>query len=233
MVFFLLAPPFNLLPWLKALTSATSNLLCSETHNTCFDEDLECNGAVDGSGISTSWDHMNLNLDNMDNVGSESFVCFVAQNEEIMRVMVEKEIEHLPREDYLMRWRSGDLEVSVRREALDWIWKAHAYYGFGPLSLCLSVNYLDRFLSAYQLPRVRPPAPFGPRSKIEYRVNAEVVIRSFDFPEENINCILDLSTMLSSKATVDDCLVTSHLQIPLYQLPNQGSLLSNIADAFC
>ena len=80
-------------------------------------------------------------------------MCFVAQNEEIVRVMVEKEIEHLPREDYLMRWRSGDLEVSVRREALDWIWKAHAYYGFGPLSLCLSVNYLDRFLSSYQLAR--------------------------------------------------------------------------------
>ncbi|CAK8571309.1 unnamed protein product [Lathyrus sativus] len=44
------------------------------------------------------------------------------------------------------------------------------------------------------------------------------VTRSLDFPEENINCILDLSTMLSSKATVDDCLVTSHLQIPLYQV---------------
>ncbi|KAI5428096.1 hypothetical protein KIW84_033194 [Lathyrus oleraceus] len=61
---------------------------------------------------------------------------------------------------------------------------------------------------------------------------SDYVTRSFDFPEENINCILDLSTMLSSKATVDDCLVTSHLQIPLYQLPNQGSLLSNIAGAF-
>ncbi|KAI5413795.1 hypothetical protein KIW84_058078 [Lathyrus oleraceus] len=82
-----------------------------------------------------------------------------------------------------------------------------------------------------QLP-IRPTAPFEPRRKIEYRVNTEVVIRSFDFPEENINCILDLSTVLSSKAIVDDCLVTSHLQIPLYQLPNQGSILSNIADAF-
>ncbi|XP_058772260.1 cyclin-D4-2-like [Vicia villosa] len=133
--------------------SATSNLLCSENNSTCFDDDLECNGVVEGSGISTSWDHMNLNLDNLDNVGSESFVCFVAQSEEIVRVMVEKEMEHLPREDYLMRLRSGDLDLSVRREALDWIWKAHAYYGFGPLSLCLSVNYLDRFLSAYQLPR--------------------------------------------------------------------------------
>ncbi|GAU49979.1 hypothetical protein TSUD_238020 [Trifolium subterraneum] len=67
--------------------------------------------------------------------------------------MVDKEKDHLPRDDYLMRLRSGDLDLSVRREALDWIWKAHAYYGFGPLSLCLSVNYLDRFLSVYQLPK--------------------------------------------------------------------------------
>lgn len=54
------------------------------------------------------------------------------------------------------------------------------------------------------------------------------VTRSFDFPEENINYILDLSTILSSKATVDDCLVTSHMQIPLYQVKfhfNTGSCL--------
>lgn len=42
--------------------------------------------------------------------------------------------------------------------------------------------------------------------------------RSFSFPEENINYILELSTLLSSKTTIDDCLVTSHLQIPLYQV---------------
>ncbi|XP_004489765.1 cyclin-D4-1 isoform X2 [Cicer arietinum] len=136
----------------ESFDSATSNLLCSENNSTCFDEDLECNGVDDGSGISpSSWDHhTNLNLDNL---GSDSFMCFVAHSDEIVRVMVEKEREHLPREDYLMRLRSGDLDLSVRREALDWIWKAHAYYGFGPLSLCLSVNYLDRFLSVFQLPR--------------------------------------------------------------------------------
>ncbi|KAK2374198.1 CYCLIN D4-1 [Trifolium repens] len=134
----------------ESFDSATSNLLCSENNSTCFDDDLEFNDVFDGSGISPSWDYTNLNLDN---VGSESFVCFVAQSEEIVKVMVEKEKDHLPRDDYLMRLRSGDLDLSVRREALDWIWKAHAYYGFGPLSLCLSVNYLDRFLSVYQLPK--------------------------------------------------------------------------------
>nr|CAD1826287.1 unnamed protein product [Ananas comosus var. bracteatus] len=33
------------------------------------------------------------------------------------------------------------------------MWKVHAYYGFGPLSAYLAVNYLDRFLSAYELPQ--------------------------------------------------------------------------------
>ncbi|KAI5442956.1 hypothetical protein KIW84_011842 [Lathyrus oleraceus] len=121
-------------------------------------------------------------------------------------------------------------------------------YAHKPNSVCPPATskhneFLHKFTQIYQVSMhwigmgkeevyLRPTAPFEPRSKIEYRVNTEVVIRSFDFLEENINCILDLSTVLSSKATVDDCLVTSHLQIPLYQLPNQGSLLSNIADAF-
>ncbi|XP_004497651.1 protein virilizer homolog isoform X2 [Cicer arietinum] len=52
------------------------------------------------------------------------------------------------------------------------------------------------------------------------------VTRSFDFPEENINYILELSTMLSSKATVNDCMVTSHLQIPLYQVSDSVKSLS-------
>ena len=37
----------------------------------------------------------------------------------------------------------------------DSVWcdeQAHAHYSFGPLSLCLSMNYLDRFLSVYHLP---------------------------------------------------------------------------------
>lgn len=30
--------------------------------------------------------------------------------------------------------------------------QAYVYYGFGPLTFCLSVNYMDRFLSVYELP---------------------------------------------------------------------------------
>lgn len=30
--------------------------------------------------------------------------------------------------------------------------QVHSYYSFSPLTACLAVNYLDRFLSLYQLP---------------------------------------------------------------------------------
>lgn len=126
---------------------------------------------------------------------------------------------------YVTMW-NANLMVQRRPEIL-----AHEIKKKPTVNECRhDVNYKTWFLLLWL--QVRPTAPFEPRSKIEYRVNAKVVIRSFDFPEENINCMLDLSTVLSSEATVDDCLVTSHLQIPLYQLLNQGSLLSNVADAF-
>ncbi|MED6108787.1 hypothetical protein PIB30_027478 [Stylosanthes scabra] len=50
--------------------------------------------------------------------------------------------------------------------------------------------------------------------------------RSADFPEDNINYILEFSTLLSSKVAMDDGLVTSHLQIPLYQVSELVKSLS-------
>ncbi|KAI4328147.1 hypothetical protein L6164_020528 [Bauhinia variegata] len=139
----------------ESFDRATSSLLCSENSNTRFG-DFECNGA-DESGISPLWNQQNIDANqrypSSGSHGSQRFMGFPVQSEEIISVMIEREREHLPRDDYLKRLRSGELDLSVRREALDWIWKAHAYYGFGPLSLCLSMNYLDRFLSIYELPR--------------------------------------------------------------------------------
>ncbi|KAK6923339.1 Cyclin, N-terminal [Dillenia turbinata] len=75
------------------------------------------------------------------------------QDEETLCLMIDKEIEHLPRNHYSMRLRNGELDLSLRKLAVDWIWKAISHYGFGPLCFCLSVNYLDRFLSIYEFPR--------------------------------------------------------------------------------
>ncbi|KAE8696003.1 Cyclin-D2-1 [Hibiscus syriacus] len=78
---------------------------------------------------------------------------FEIQSDDRIREMVEKEVEHLPEDDYLNRLRTGEVDLSVRREAFDWVWKASGYYHFGPSSLCLAINYLDRFLAVYDLPR--------------------------------------------------------------------------------
>jgi cyclin D1/2/4 len=106
---------------------------------------LEFKDVFDGSGISPSWDYTNLNLDN---VGSESVGCFFAQSEEIVRVMVEKEKDHLPRDDYLMRLRSGDLDLSVRREALDWIWKV-GFISFLKLDFVFNSFMFLKFLFSF------------------------------------------------------------------------------------
>ncbi|KAF3573820.1 hypothetical protein F2Q69_00062847 [Brassica cretica] len=73
--------------------------------------------------------------------------------EERIREMMEREVEFLPGADYLKRLRSGDWELRVRNQALDWILKVCAHYNFGTLCICLSMNYLDRFLTSYELPR--------------------------------------------------------------------------------
>lgn len=49
---------------------------------------------------------------------------------------------------------------------------------------------------------------------------------SFGFPEENINYVQEFSALLSSKASTDDCLVTSLSQIPLYQVAESVKSLS-------
>ncbi|KAI9166195.1 hypothetical protein LWI28_027830 [Acer negundo] len=136
------------------LDCVASNLLCTETTNTCFD-DLDCNGTNDVFWVSLSWHHKNnqnnIQHPNFDN--NRSLMGLPLQTEERIREMIEKERDHLPKDDYLKRLRSGDLDLRVRRQALDWISKANTHYRFGPLSFSLSVNYFDRFLSIYELPR--------------------------------------------------------------------------------
>ncbi|CAA7027193.1 unnamed protein product [Microthlaspi erraticum] len=77
---------------------------------------------------------------------------FPSESEEIIREMIEKERQHSPRDDYLKRLRNGDLDLNVRNQSLDWIWKACEELQFGPLCMCLAINYLDRFLSVHDLP---------------------------------------------------------------------------------
>ncbi|WCJ31961.1 CYCLIN D4 1 [Euphorbia peplus] len=115
-------------------------LLCAESTNTCFaDFDL---------GISK-------NINQEQPFWNNDFLMGfpIHSGEDRVMEMVEREIEHLPNHDYLMRLRNGDLDMSARREAFDWIIKAQNHYNFGAVSVCLSMNYLDRFLSVYEFPK--------------------------------------------------------------------------------
>ncbi|KAI9097567.1 hypothetical protein K1719_025338 [Acacia pycnantha] len=75
------------------------------------------------------------------------------QSCECVTEMVQKECDHFPAEDYLNRLKTTDLDFGARKEAVDWIEKVREHFGFGPLCEYLSINYLDRFLSSYELPK--------------------------------------------------------------------------------
>ncbi|KAJ0234319.1 Cyclin-D4-2 [Hirschfeldia incana] len=82
---------------------------------------------------------------------------FPLESEEMVREMMEKEKQHFPSDDYIRRLRSGDMDFNARRrKALNWIIKACEVLQFGPLCMCLSVNYFDRFLSVHDLPNGEP-----------------------------------------------------------------------------
>jgi cyclin D1/2/4 len=78
---------------------------------------------------------------------------FPVEDDETIAFLVQKEWDHLPREDYLERYRNRVLDVTARQDAISWIRKVQSHYKFRPLTAYLSVNYLDRFLSSHELPQ--------------------------------------------------------------------------------
>lgn len=99
---------------------AVSSLLCAEDNNSIF-YDNDCLGGL-GAEFEMTWDqrnHRNLNQ----NRGFCNGNALPLQSEECLALIVEKEHQHMPNADYLKRLQSGDLEVGVRTEAVDWIGK--------------------------------------------------------------------------------------------------------------
>uniref|UniRef100_A0A0D9X1L3 Uncharacterized protein n=1 Tax=Leersia perrieri TaxID=77586 RepID=A0A0D9X1L3_9ORYZ len=122
---------------------ASSILLCAEDSNSVFGL-----GGGDGDGEEVV----------VAEVGSggvdffDSGAVFPVDSDEFVALLVEKEMDHLPQRGYLEKLELGGLESYWRKDAIDWICKVHSYFNFGPLSLYLAVNYLDRFLSSFNLP---------------------------------------------------------------------------------
>uniref|UniRef100_A0ACD5WQH2 Uncharacterized protein n=1 Tax=Avena sativa TaxID=4498 RepID=A0ACD5WQH2_AVESA len=119
---------------------ASSTLLCGEDRNSVL--------GLGGCGGDGEVVEAGSGLDFLD----AGAVFPAVDCDEVVGVLVEKEIDHRPKGGYVERLEQGGFESSWRKDAMDWICKVHSYYNFGPLSLCLSVNYLDRFLSTFNLP---------------------------------------------------------------------------------
>ncbi|CAN6168853.1 unnamed protein product [Urochloa humidicola] len=115
---------------------ASSTLLCAEDRNSV----LGLGGCDGGDELL----EVGSGLDFLDAAGA----VFPVETDEAVRALLEKETDHLPLEGYAERLEHAGRESSWRRYAMDWICKVHSYYNFGPLSLYLAVNYLDRFLSS-------------------------------------------------------------------------------------
>jgi cyclin D1/2/4 len=99
---------------------AASMLLCAEEHSSilCFEEEEEEELQVVGRKRARSPEP-----DYGDDFGVD---LFPPQSEECVAGLVEKEREHMPRSDYGERLRGGGgdgIDLCVRREAIDWIWK--------------------------------------------------------------------------------------------------------------
>ncbi|CAN1188702.1 CYCD4-1 [Linum perenne] len=138
---------------------AVSGLLCVEGNHGIFDGNDYYGGGgavVEEGNSDATW------RDWIGGIGRRRSRVFSAgdlpamplmQSDECLGVMIEKEGQHMPNADYVKRLKNGDLDLTARKQTIDWIAKVQAHFGFGPLCLYLSINYLDRFLSAYKLPK--------------------------------------------------------------------------------
>ncbi|KAA8528341.1 hypothetical protein F0562_035696 [Nyssa sinensis] len=131
---------------------AAASLLCAEDNSSIFYDDVGYGAVEDFEPI---WHHRNhrTNNQNQNFGGEECLTGLPLQSDECLALLFKRECEHLPGSDYLNRLRNGDLDLGARKEVVDWIRKVHAHFSFGPLCAYLSINYLDRFLSAYELPK--------------------------------------------------------------------------------
>ncbi|PRQ21284.1 putative cyclin A2 [Rosa chinensis] len=129
---------------------AVSSLLCAED-NLFYDNDFG-SLRVEVESEEVTWNRHRNNNQNRGFDNDEEDGLPLQSSDEYLASIIEKESHHLPRVDYLKRLQSGDLDLGARNEAVDWIQKANSHFSFGPLCQYLSVSYLDRFLSAYEIP---------------------------------------------------------------------------------
>ncbi|KAM3289677.1 cyclin-D2-2 [Capsicum chacoense] len=119
---------------------ASSNLFSAEDNNTILENEYH------DAGTLVPRDHQNSQQ-------TQILIGVPLQSDECVALLIKKECEHMPCGDYLEKLANGEFGFGERGEILDWMYKVHSHFSFGPLCLYLAVNYLDRFLSACDLPK--------------------------------------------------------------------------------
>jgi cyclin D1/2/4 len=75
------------------------------------------------------------------------------EDEEAISTLLLKEAQYMPEPDYSARYYVQELDAEARLECVRWIQKVQSFYNYGPLTVALAVNYMDRFLSRHHLPQ--------------------------------------------------------------------------------
>ncbi|VAI33244.1 unnamed protein product [Triticum turgidum subsp. durum] len=113
---------------------AASILLCAEDSSSIF-------GFSDGEEVEAAAGAMAGGSPYCGG-GGELAVEFPLPSEECVARWVATEVEHMPRKDYAERLRAGGVDLRVRTDSIDWIWK------------CLMINH--RCPTGSHVLRLRP-----------------------------------------------------------------------------
>ncbi|XWS29690.1 hypothetical protein CRYUN_Cryun24cG0051800 [Craigia yunnanensis] len=81
---------------------------------------------------------------------SDSFIDY---DDDSIINMFDSEVDQMLESKVLSRFYDLPDIVNARQEAVQWMFKVHSFYRFRPETAYLSINYLDRFLSARPLPQ--------------------------------------------------------------------------------
>lgn len=103
---------------------AASILLCAEDNSSFL-------GFVDGDQENREMDSLGeidclepgWILGNRRCLYGNFFMDFPLQSEECIAHDLQRELDHMPTGDYAERLLKGELDASIRRDAIDWIWK--------------------------------------------------------------------------------------------------------------
>ncbi|XP_022741781.1 cyclin-D4-1-like [Durio zibethinus] len=86
-------------------------------------------------------------------LASSDSYFFIDYNDDSLINMFDSEVDQLLESKLLSRFYDLPDIVTARQEAVQWMLKVHSFYRFRPETAYLSINYLDRFLSARALPQ--------------------------------------------------------------------------------